>query len=102
MFCGVFAKLGLKITAQANLHVFNFLNITLNLENGKYMPYRKPDDPPPCYVNSQSNHPPAILKQLPAAIGKRVSSLYHATLKNSIRQSLFMTLLCDLVVLPVN
>ena len=38
------------------------------------MPYRKPDDPP-CYVNSQSNHPPAILKQLLAAIGRRVSSL---------------------------
>ena len=74
MFCDVFAKLGLKITAQANLHVLNFLDITLNLKNGKHMPYRKPDDPP-CYVDSQSNHPPAILKQLPATIGKRVSSL---------------------------
>ena len=38
------------------------------------MPYRKLDDPP-CYVNSQSNHHPAIFKQLPAVIGKRVSSL---------------------------
>ena len=74
IFCDVFAKLGLKTTAQANLHVVNFLNITLNLKNGKHMPYRKPDDPQ-CYANSQSNHPPAILKQLPAVIGKRVSSL---------------------------
>ena len=74
MFCEVFAKLGLKITAQANLHIVNFLDITFNLKNGKYMPYRKPDDPPH-YVNTQSNIPPAILKELLAAIGKRVSSL---------------------------
>ena len=73
-FCEVFAELGLRITAQANLYVVNFLDVTLNLSNGKYVPYRKPDDPP-SYINSQSNHPPPILKQLPSTISKRVSSL---------------------------
>ena len=98
MFCEVFAGSGIKITAQANLHV-NFPDITLNLKNSKYMPHRKPDDPP-CYVNSQTT-----LQQSLNNYQQRLARgfhLYHATLRNSIRQSLFMTLLYDLVVLPVN
>ena len=49
----------------------NFLDITLNLNNGKYYPYRKPNDRP-VYINKDSNHPPSIIKNLPASISRRV------------------------------
>ena len=72
-FHQIFDEVGLKITVQANLKIVNFLDITLNLTTKKFCPYGKPDNPP-LYINSQSNHPPAILKHLPSGIGKRISS----------------------------
>ena len=44
------------------------------LSTGKYKPYRKPSDDP-LYINKHSNHPPSILRQLPASINKRISTL---------------------------
>ena len=41
---------------------------------GKYKPYRKPNDDP-LYIHKHSNHPPSILRQLPASINKRISTL---------------------------
>ena len=73
-FHQIFDEVGHKITVQAKLKIVNFLDITLNLTTEKFCPYRKPDNPP-LYINSQSNHPPAILKHLPSGIGKRTSSL---------------------------
>ena len=69
-----FSKLGLKITATANLRRVNFLDITLDLTDGTYKPYRKPNDEP-LYINRLSNHPPAIVKQLPSYINKRINKL---------------------------
>ena len=69
-----FSKFGLKITATANLRRVNFLDITLDLTNGTYKPYRKPNDEP-LYINRLSNHPPAIVKQLPSSINKRINKL---------------------------
>ena len=40
----------------------NFLDVTLNLYNEKYYPYRKPNDRP--FINTLSNHPPSIRKPL--------------------------------------
>jgi hypothetical protein len=74
MLHDIFGQIGLKITAQVNNQVVNFLDITLNLENEKFAPYRKPNNQP-LYVDSRSNHPPSILKQIPISINKRVSSL---------------------------
>ena len=70
----VFSDLGLKITIETNLRVVNFLDITLNLSDGKYYPYRKPNDRP-VYVHKQSNHPPSIINHIPAAIAKRISTI---------------------------
>ena len=67
-------ELGLRITIEVNLKVVNFLDITLNLNSGRYYPYRKPNDNP-LYINKLSNHPPRILENLPAAISKRVSDI---------------------------
>ena len=42
----IFEQFGLKITAESNLHVVNFLDVTFDLSTGKYKPYRKPNDDP--------------------------------------------------------
>ena len=70
----IFNSFGLKITVQTNQKVVNFLDITFNLHNGTFQPYRKPNDEP-LYIHSQSNHPPSILRQLPSSINKRISKL---------------------------
>ena len=65
---------GLKITICMNLVQVDFLDITMNLENDKFWPYRKPNNEP-LYINKLSNHPPNILKELPSMIEKRISEL---------------------------
>ena len=51
----VFKQNDLRITVDANLKVVNFLDVTLNINNNTYYPYRKPNDTP-IYVHKQSNH----------------------------------------------
>ena len=46
----------------------------LNLNNGSYRPYKKPNDET-SYIHINSDHPPSILKQLPMSIEKWLSSL---------------------------
>ena len=73
--CTTFAsEFGLKITADANLSVVNYLDVTLNLKDNMFKPYRKPGDDP-VYVNTESNHPPTIFKELPNSVNKRLSML---------------------------
>ena len=67
-----FATLGLKITIQTNLRTVNFLDMTLDLLCGKHFPYRKPNDTP-SYIHKSSNHPPPILRNIPAAISRRIT-----------------------------
>ena len=69
-----FKNRGLKITIQANLKIADFLDVTLNLTNGTYYPYRKPNNET-VYINTKSNHPPSILKSLPVAINRRISDI---------------------------
>ena len=67
-------KFFLKLTAESNLQVVNFLDVTFHLSTGKYKPYRKSNDDP-LYISKHSNHPPSILRQLPTSINKRISTL---------------------------
>ena len=69
-----FEQFGLKTTAESNLHVVNFLDVTFDLFTGKYKPYRKPNDDP-LYINKHSNHPPSILRQLTTSMNKHISTL---------------------------
>ena len=57
---------------MTNLVEVNFLDVTFNLRNGSYRPYKKPNDELK-YINVLSNHPPQILKQLTTTIGDRLS-----------------------------
>ena len=65
---------GLNISINTNLKICNFLDVTLNLSDGTYYPYRKPNNET-LYIDSNSNHPPTIIKHLPAAIGRRISDI---------------------------
>ena len=65
---------GLRITIETNLRTANFLDVTFDLPSGRFFPFRKPNDHP-LYINAASNHPPSILRNLPAAISKRLSSI---------------------------
>ena len=76
VFSDIFAEAGLRITAHTVQPESRqrFGHHTEPIPNGKHYPYRKPDNPP-LYINNQSNHPPSIIKQLPATISNRISSL---------------------------
>ena len=56
----IFKDIGFSIDIQTNLKEADFLDVTLNLQNGTYRP-------------SSSNHPPQIIKELPNSISERRS-----------------------------
>ncbi|PFX24427.1 hypothetical protein AWC38_SpisGene10980 [Stylophora pistillata] len=51
-----FKNHGQNITIQTNLKIVNYLDVTFNLNNGTFYPYRKPNNQPLC-INAKSNHP---------------------------------------------
>ena len=67
-----FKDIGFVIDVETNLKIFDFLDITFNLNNGTYRPYKKPNDLL-LYINKSSNHPPQIINQLPKIINERLS-----------------------------
>ena len=56
------------------MKVGNYLDVSFNLNDGSYQPYRKPNDETH-YIHIQSDHPPSITKQLPLSIEKCLSQL---------------------------
>ena len=100
----LFKEFDLKITAEINHQSVNFLDITLNLCDDNYLPYRKPNNDP-LFIDRRSNHPPLITKQLPSSVNKRISHLssnkeafsksaplYEAALKRSNYQTICIIL----------
>ena len=80
---------------ETNLRITDFFDVTFNMDTGKFYPYRKPNSEA-LYINTKSNHPQTIKKQLPAMINNRLSDLscdeqvfnqakdgYETTLRNS-------------------
>ena len=72
--CKVFERNGLKITIEANSKVVNFLDISMDLNTSIYKPFMKENDTP-TYVSMKSNHPPAILKNIPLGVNRRLSRI---------------------------
>ena len=68
----LFKSHGLTITIHTKLRIVNFLDVTLNLAEETFAPYRKPNSEP-LYINVKSNHPPDVIKQLPKSVSKRLS-----------------------------
>ena len=56
-----------------NMKIVNYLDITLNLTDGSYRPYKNPNEETN-YVHVSSDHPPSILKRFWMSIEKRLSS----------------------------
>ena len=90
-----FKFLGFKIEVSSNIKIANFLDVTLNLLDNTYKPFLKTDQYP-SYINVNSNHPKAIIKQVPKAVNMRIrrlsanekifqdsSKIYKEALKNS-------------------
>ena len=77
-----FAKsIKIKIIIENPAFQINFLDLNLNLKKHSFFPYRKPNNRIN-YVNANSNHPPAIIKQIPKMIENRLA-------KNSSSKKLF-------------
>ena len=55
-----------------NLQKVDFLDVTFNLINNTYCPYKKPNDNL-TYITTSSNHPPNIIKQLTKTISEQLS-----------------------------
>ena len=70
----IFKKNGLSITIDVNLKLVDFLDVTFNLNNKTYYPFRKPNNKP-LYINKNSNHPPQVIKQLPEMINRRICEI---------------------------
>ena len=63
--------IGFNIEIKTNLKIVDFLDITFNLIDGIYRPFKKPDDKL-SYLHTSSNHPPFI-RQIPSSICCRLS-----------------------------
>ena len=68
----IFKNIGFEIEIKAMLKIVDFLDITLNLKDGSYKPYKKPNDKL-LYINTESNHPPNIIKDIPISVNKRLN-----------------------------
>ena len=73
-FHRIFKANHLDITISCNLKVVNYLDLTLNLNDGTYRPYHKPNDEI-MYIHKESNHPPGIIKQLPLSVESRLRNI---------------------------
>ena len=91
----LFKEYDLEITAESNLKIVNYLDVTFNLKDGTFRPYHKPDDQIQ-YIHTESNHPPNIIKHIPASIETRLSNLSSTEIifrestthyENNLRQS---------------
>ena len=70
----LFQDYDMKILVELNLTQTDFLDATLNLNSGKFWPYRKPNGNP-LYINKNSNHPHSIKKQIPSMVNDRLTKL---------------------------
>ena len=68
----IFKSFRFGIDIVVNITKASFLDVTFDLKDSSYQPYKKPNDNLH-YINTLSNHPPNIIKQLPASIADRLS-----------------------------
>ena len=70
----IFKNHGFKISVECNLTQTDFLDISMDLCNNTYSPYRK-ENANVKYINNGSNHPKLIRKSISSMINKRLSRL---------------------------
>ena len=67
----IFKKVGFKIEIKTNVHIVDFLDVTFNLLDETYKPYKKPNDQ---LLYTSSNYPPLIIIQLPISISNGLTN----------------------------
>ena len=83
-FQKLFKEKDLDIIVQCNLKITNYLDITPNLNDGSYRPYKKSFEETN-YIHVNSDHPSLIIKEILRSVGKRLSILL--SLKNIFQES---------------
>ena len=73
-FQKMFKNKDLDFIINCNMKIVNYIDVTLNLNDGSYRSYKKPNEETN-YIHVNSDHTPSVLKQLPMLIEKRLSSL---------------------------
>ena len=63
-----------QITIEADSKTINFIEVTLDLTSGSYKTFIKTSKKI-IYVHRKSNHPHALLKNIPENINKRLTSI---------------------------
>ena len=69
-----FKDKGLQIIIKCNLKIVDYLDVTLNLNDGTYHTFHKTNEETN-YIHVESDHPPQIIKKIPRSIEKRLSRL---------------------------
>ena len=70
----VFTDRSLRIIIKCTLKIVDYLDVPLNLNDGTYRPFHKPNEET-TYIHVESDHPPQIIKKIPRSIEKRLSRL---------------------------
>ena len=68
----IFKDVGFTIDVKTNFKIVDFLDITFDLNNGTYRPFKKANDLL-LYINKSSNYPPQTINQLQKIIDERLS-----------------------------
>merc|ERR1712240_441732 len=66
-------SIGINIIIENPSWKIEYLDLNFNLLNDTYYPFRK-DNNKINYINSKSNHPPTILRQIPKMVETRLSN----------------------------
>ena len=66
--------LEIEFVGSSNMKQTNYLDVTLDLEKMEYGPYRKPENKIK-FINTKSNHPPLVIKQIKPNVQHRLSTL---------------------------
>ena len=79
----MFKDIWFQLEIKTNLKQVEFLDLTFNLITGLDTPYKKPNNNL-LYINTSSDHPPQVIKQLTNSINKRLC-------KNLAKEQVFNT-----------
>ena len=79
----LFKDTGFQLEIKTNPKKVEFLEVTFSLITGLYTPYKKPNDNL-LYINTSSDHPPQVIKQLTNSINERLC-------ENSANEQVFNT-----------
>ena len=68
----LFKDEGFQIIIKCNLKIVDYLDVTLNLNDGTYRPFYKANEET-TYIHAKSDHPSQIIKKIPRSVEKRLS-----------------------------